>query len=86
MGYFSQVKHDMKLCFLQIEVWCPGGGGGGYSPQILVGMYRCKVKNWQGLRNELPIEHENAGLRNELEPVLSLKIGGRGLWNELESF
>ena len=45
-----------------------GGGGGGYSPQILVGMCRGKVKNWQGLQNELPVERENGGLRNELEP------------------
>ena len=44
-----------------------GGGGGGYSPQILVGMCRGKVKNGQGLQNELPVERENVGLRNELE-------------------
>ena len=45
-------------------------------------MCRGKVKNWQGLRNELPVEREmwgsgtclsrfereNAGLRNELDP------------------
>ena len=43
---------------------CPGGGGGGgYSPQILVGMCRGKVKNGPGLRNELPVERKNAGLR-----------------------
>ena len=41
-----------------------GGGGVGYSPQILVGMCRGKVKNG-GLRTEL--ERENAGLRSELE-------------------
>ena len=47
----------------------PGGGGGGYSPQILVGMCQHgKVKNWQALRNEqLRVERENVGLRNELE-------------------
>ena len=51
------------------QVFSPGGGGGGgYSPQILVGMCRGKVKNGPGLRNELPVERENAGLRNELEP------------------
>ena len=51
--------------------WCPGGGGGGggYSPQILVGMCHGKVNKWQGPRNELPIERENGGLRNELEPI-----------------
>ena len=43
-----------------------GGGGGGYSPQILVGNCRGKVKNGPGLRNELSVERENAGLRNEL--------------------
>ena len=46
----------------------PPRGGGGYSPQILVGMCRGKVKTWQGLRNELPVERKNWGLRNELEP------------------
>ena len=51
------------------------GGGGGYSPQILVGMCRGKVKNWQGLRNELPVERENGGLRNELEPFWACKWG-----------
>ena len=45
-----------------------GGGGRGYSPQILVGVCRGKVKNGPGLRNELPVERENAGLRNELDP------------------
>ena len=43
-------------------------GGGGYSPQMFVGMCRGKVKNGPGLRNELPVERENVGLRNELEP------------------
>ena len=43
-------------------------GGGGYSPQILVGMCRGKVKTGQGLPNELPVERENEGFRNELEP------------------
>ena len=46
----------------------PGEGGGGYAPQILVGICHGKVKKWQGLRNELPGERENRGLRNELEP------------------
>ena len=64
-----------------------GGGGGGYLPQILVGMCRGKVKNGQGLWNELPVERENAGsgtslsrfelenagLRNELNPFLAWK-------------
>ena len=50
-----------------------GGGGGGYSPQILVGMSRGKVKNGQGLRNELPVERKNAGLRNELDPFWAWK-------------
>ena len=46
-----------------------GPGGGGYSPRIWVYRYMCrgKVKNGQGLRNELPVERENVGLRNELE-------------------
>ena len=52
-----------------------GGGGGGYSPQIFVGMCRGKVKNGQGLRNELPVERENAGLQNELEPFWTWKWG-----------
>ena len=54
-----------------------GGGGGGevYSPRILVGMCRGKVKNGPGLRNELPVERENAGLRNELEPFWAWKCG-----------
>ena len=34
---------------------------------FLVGMCCGKVKNGQGLQNELPVERENAGLRNELE-------------------
>ena len=55
-------------------IW-PAGGGGGYSPQVLVGMCRGKVKNWQGLRNELPVERENGGLRNELEPFWAWKWG-----------
>ena len=52
-----------------------GGGGGGYSPQILVGMCLGKVNKWQGLRNELPVERENGGLRNELEPFWAWKWG-----------
>ena len=43
------------------------------TPQILIGMCRGKVKNWQGLRNELPVERENGGLRNELEPFWAWK-------------
>ena len=43
------------------------GGGGGYSPQILVGMCHGKGENG-GLRIELAeLEHENTGLRNGLE-------------------
>ena len=53
-----------------------GGGGGGYSPQILVGMCRGKVKNGPGLRNELLVKRENAGLRIELEPFFSVKNAG----------
>ena len=56
----------------------PGGGGGGYSPQILVGMCHGKVKKWQGLRNELPVDRENGGLRNELEPFWAWIWGGSG--------
>ena len=64
-----------------------GGGGGGYSPQILVGMCRVKVENGQGLRNELPVERENAGLRNELENVgLRNELENVGLRNELDPF
>ena len=50
----------------------PGGGGGGVvgvlTPNFGRYMCRSKVKKWQGLRNELPVERENVGLRNELEP------------------
>ena len=53
----------------------PPGGGGGYSPHILVGMCRGKVKCWQGLRNELSVERENVGLRNELESCWAWKCG-----------
>ena len=52
-------------------------GGGGYSPQILVGMCRGKVKNG-GHRIEL--ECENAGLRSELG---ELERENAGLWSEL---
>ena len=54
-----------------------GGGGGGWgthplgyilTPVLLVGMCHGKVKNGQGLRNELPVERENVRLWNELEP------------------
>ena len=45
-----------------------GGGGGGAHPKFGYGMCCGKVKNGQGLRNELPVERENAGLRNEFEP------------------
>ena len=38
-------------------------------------MCRGKVKNGPGLRNELPVERENAGLRNELEPFWAWKCG-----------
>ena len=48
---------------------------GGVLTQILVCMCRGKVKNWQGLRNELPVERENGGLRNELEPFWAWKWG-----------
>ena len=40
-------------------------------------MCRGKVNNWQGLRNELPVEREDGGLRNELEPF-SVKMGLSG--------
>ena len=53
----------------------PRGGGGGYPPQILVGMCRGKVENGPGLRNELPVEREIAGLRNKLEPFWAWKCG-----------
>ena len=59
-----------------LEFEARGGGGRGYSPQILVGMCHGKVKKWQGLRNELPVESENGGLRNELEPFWAWKWGG----------
>ena len=62
----------------QTVIWITRGGGGGgrgYSPQILVGMCRGKVKNGPGLRNELTVERENAGLRNELEPFWAWKCG-----------
>ena len=45
----------------------PRGGGGEVLTLILVGLCRGKVKNGQGLRDELPVERENVGLRNELE-------------------
>ena len=48
-------------------------GGGGYSPQILVGMCRGKVKNG-GLRIEL--ERKSARLRSELGE-------NAGLWSAL---
>ena len=38
---------------------------GAYSGKVLS---RGKVKNGPGLRNELPVARENAGLRNELDP------------------
>ena len=38
-------------------------------------MCRGKVKNGQGLRNELPVERENVGLRNELESFWAWKCG-----------
>ena len=38
-------------------------------------MCRGKVKNGQGLRNELPIERKYVGLRNELEPFWAWKCG-----------
>ena len=63
---------DIYFCYVLLNVdfytGIKPGGGGGYSPQIFVGMCHGKVKKWQGLRNELPVEHENGGLRNELEP------------------
>ena len=43
-------------------------GGGGYSPHILVGMCRGKVKMGPGSGTSSRVERENAGLRNELEP------------------
>ena len=52
-------------------------GGGGYSPQIVVGMCRSKVKNG-GLRSEL--ERKNAGLRSELG---ELERENAGIWSEL---
>ena len=50
-------------------------GGGGESPQILVGMCRGKVQNGQGFKMRVSgtslsrFELENEGLRNELEPL-----------------
>ena len=45
---------------------CPGGGGGGYSPQILVGMCRGKVLKKMG-GSGASSSVKNAGLRSELE-------------------
>ena len=61
------LKKNYHKCYSGLEctqLQCAsGGGGGGHSPQILVGMCHGKVKNG-GLRSEL--ERENAGLRSEL--------------------
>ena len=67
MSFHYRVPLPRVFIIIMYGVVCPGGGG-GYSPQILVGMCRGKVKNGPGLRNELQVERENAGLRNELEP------------------
>ena len=61
----------------------PGGGGGVLTPNFGRYMCRGKVKNGPGLRNELPVERENAGLPNELEPF---ELENAGLRNELEPF
>ena len=55
------------------------GGGGGYSPQILVGTCMCrgKVKYWQGLWNERPVERES-GAPEQAWAVLSVKMRGSG--------
>ena len=45
----------------------PGGGGGVLTPNF--GRYVPRQsEKWAGAPDELPVERENAGLRNELEP------------------
>ena len=69
------------MLLMKLQPLSPGGGGGGrgvLTPNFGRYMCRGKVKNGQGLRNELPVERENVGLRNELENA--------GLRNELEQF
>ena len=67
----------------------PGGGGGGYSPQILVGMCRGKVKKMARAPERAPGRAWKWGYvsgtslsRFELEN----RGGGGGLRNELEPF
>ena len=60
-----------------------GGGGGGTHPKFLSVCAAAKWKMGQGLRNELPVERENAGLRNELEPF---ELENAGLRKELDPF
>ena len=65
----------MVTCLLRmwLSVLCPWVGV--LTPNFGRYMCRGKVKNWQGLRNELPVERENGGLRNELEPFWAWKWG-----------
>ena len=72
----------VSICILHVCVYfvCGlervnrGGGGGGHSPRIFVGMCHGKVK-YGGLRSEL--ECENEGHRSKLE------CENGGLWNLL---
>ena len=70
-------SQNMRLGKNKYHRWPGGGGGGGYSPQSLVGIIYVprQSETGQGLRNELPIERENVGLRNELGPFWAWKCG-----------
>ena len=72
------VTFDDKFTFDNfVSQKCPGGGGGGITPNLgrYVPRQSKKINKRQGLRNELPVECENEGLRNEFEPFWAWKWG-----------
>ena len=66
--YWGKESKDFSVFIISYMCYCPRGGGGGVLTTHFGRYVPRQSEKWQGLRNGLPVERENDGLRNELEP------------------